>query len=114
MPSVVVGGQLGEPDDLGIPQRSMSRIQRAIFCSEEHHNVNRLIAFQAVRTLTGLNISEVVVTTVTFDGRQIDERISILYRDSRFWKATAEYADGSVAEHTLSAAISRINNPVAS
>lgn len=113
MSSVALAGYIGQPSKLDIPGRSMKRIQNAIFDSEGHHSfIDRPISFQAIRTLTGVNITEVSVTTKRIDGRPVDERIAIVYRNGRFKRATAEYADGTVVEQTLSGAISWIGNPI--
>jgi hypothetical protein len=111
--STVIGGIFGQPDQIEIPDRSMKRIQKAIFDAEGRHSlIDRLIDFQAIRSAVGSNISQVSVTTKRMDGRPISERILILYRDRRFWRAFAEYGDGTIKEHTLSGAISRIDNPI--
>jgi len=112
--SIALAGYIGHPSELGVPTRSMKRIQRAIFDAEGRHSlVDRLINFQAIKTVAGDNISEVLVVTKRIDGRPIEESISIVYRNGRFKRATAQYADGKVIEHTLGGAISRIDNPIA-
>jgi len=110
-----LGGYIGRPAHLGVPPRSMKRIQRAIFDSEARHStVDRQIDFQAIETMGGDNISEVLVITHRIDGAPVKEAISIVYRNGRFRKATAKYADGTVVEQTLSGAISRISSPIES
>lgn len=113
--SIALAGYIGTPTDLGVPPRSMKRIQRAIFDTDErYHYVERTINFQAILTATGDHITELRVVTVKVNGRLVDEAISIVYRNGRFKVATAEYADGKVVEQTLSGAIDRITHPIES
>ena len=109
----IVGGIFGQPTQVDIPPRSQKRIQRAIVDSEiKFSDVDRIIEFQAILSASGLNVSQVVVTTKRLDDIPVNERIIILYRDRRFWRSMVELSDGTVIEHTLSASISRIDNPV--
>ncbi len=113
MTSSVVGGLFGNPDEVDIPGRSMNRIQRAIFDSDSRNaSIDRVINFQAIRTPAGANVSQVEVSTNAIDGSVVEERVIILYRNSRFWKSLIEYEDVTVIEHTLSGAITRIGNPM--
>jgi len=111
--STALAGYIGTPTELGIPGRSMKRIQQAIFDTQDRYSlVIRTIEFRAIKTATGANISQASVVTNQVDGHHPHERISIVYRNGRFAKAMAEYEDGTVVEHTLGAAIDRISNPV--
>ena len=114
--SIVLAGFFGNPANLEVPSRSIKRIQRAIYQSEERlgSGFDRLIDFRAIVTIDGSNVSQLNVVTSRIDGELIQEKISILYRNGRFKNASAEYADGTIKEHTLAAAISRIGNPLVS
>jgi hypothetical protein len=112
--TIVLAGFFGNPANLEVPPRSIKRIQRSIYESEERlgGDVDRLIEFQAITTIDGSNISQLNVVTSRIDGEPVYEKISILYRNGRFKSASAEYHDGTIKEHTLAAAISRIGNPL--
>lgn len=113
MTSTALAGYIGEPAELAIPPRSMKRIQQAIFDTQDRYSlVIRTIEFRAILTPTGVNVSQASVLTDQVNSRYPRERISIVYRNGRFARAMAEYDDGTVVEHTLSAAIGRISNPV--
>ena len=111
--SIALAGHIGTPTELGVPPRSMKRIQRAIFETDErYHYVERTINFQAIETATGDHITELRVITIRVNGRPVNEAIAIVYRNGRFKVASAEYEDGKVVEHTLTGAIERITHPI--
>ena len=104
--SVLLAGTFGTPAPTKVPERSLRRIQRAIFGSEDGVAITRF-SFQAIDDHKGMNLTEVLVTPEDAEGFP---QVRILYRDGSFWKAFINDGDSAWTESTLSGAITFLKN----
>lgn len=104
--SLALAGFIGFPCELNVPARSMKRIQNAIFSLDSPRAIKDVqIAFQAVETPAGDNISELRVTAVQ---REAIVTVVIVYRNRKFRVAWVETDGKKAGDLTLSQAIGQV------
>jgi len=98
--SLLLAGVFGTPALTKIPERSLRRIQRAVFAASGSTIVR--FSFQAIDDHKGMNLTQVLVTPEDPEGFP---QVKILYRDGSFWKAFVSDGDTTRTEPTLSGAV---------
>lgn len=108
----VVNGFFGEEDEVQIPQRSLRMITDIVWDLEGTSEAfDRSVSFRAIRDNKDVNHSEVVVNTVSVDGRQVDAEVRIIYRNGSFHRASAEQHGTKLNFIRLVDALKFIENP---